>query len=159
MSCCSSSSCESTPKENRTLTCPANGKSYRTLPNHTVRHHLKTPWQYEDIISQYTFAFCDDPNCEVIYFTNQNETFTQADLRTPVGQKSQAPDALICYCFNVTRQHANPDTQAFVVQQTKAKHCACETLNPSSRCCLKDFPKLPKKITKSQNPQSRVSRY
>ncbi|MCK5920792.1 MAG: hypothetical protein KAG66_07615, partial [Methylococcales bacterium] len=51
--------------------------------------------------------------------------------------------ALLCYCYGVTCQQAlnNPDAKAFVLAQTKLKNCACDTRNPSGRCCLKDFSK------------------
>jgi len=34
--------------------------------------------------------------------------------------------------------------KAFVVQQTKEKLCACESRNPSGRCCLADFKRMEK---------------
>jgi len=32
--------------------------------------------------------------------------------------------------------------KAFVIQQTKEGLCACESRNPSGRCCLADFRRL-----------------
>ena len=51
---------------------------------------------------------------------------------------------MLCYCFGVSRADfdRNPGTKDFVTAQTKAGLCACETSNPSGRCCLKDFPIL-----------------
>jgi hypothetical protein len=59
-----------------------------------------------------------------------------------VGIKEAAADALLCYCYGVTRAVALSDTaaRAFVVAQTRRGLCSCETSNPSGRCCLKDFP-------------------
>lgn len=143
MPCCSSNQCTNNAAQTpRKLTCPVNGQSYATLATQTVKHHLKHPWHHPNL-DEHTFAFCADPACEVIYFDESGDTFTQADVRTPVGQKSEAPEALICYCFDVSRADAAkfPDAQDYVLAQTKAKQCACEIRNPSGKCCLKDFPK------------------
>lgn len=143
MSCCSSNQCtDNAAQTPQKLTCPVNGQSYATLATQTVKHHLKQPWQQPDL-DKHTFAFCADPACEVIYFDESGNTFTQKDIRTPVGQKSEAPEALICYCFDVSREAAkqHPETKDYVLVQTKAKQCACEIRNPSGKCCLKDFPK------------------
>jgi len=50
---------------------------------------------------------------------------------------------MLCYCFGVSSAdfERNPATRDFVMAQTKANLCSCETSNPSGRCCLKDFPK------------------
>ena len=137
MSCCTPNP-HSDTKPNK-LTCPINGKTYRTIPNQTLLHHLKTPWTLESL--ETPFAFCDDPKCKVIYFNAAGQTFTQKQIRTPVGQKSNSDNALICYCFGVdkTTTQNQPEAKAFVIQQTKNHQCACEIRNPSSRCCLKDF--------------------
>jgi len=65
-------------------------------------------------------------------------------MRTPVGVKEASADTLLCYCFGVSKQdfQTDPATREFVVAQTKAGLCSCDTRNPSGRCCLKDFPKL-----------------
>ncbi len=142
MSCCSSNNCSDTKPSK--LTCPANGKAYRTIPNQTLLHHLKAPWKLEPKVLEAPFAFCDDPECKVIYFNALGQTFTQDQVRTPIGQKSHTDNALICYCFGVDKATAQsqPEAKTFVVQQTKNHQCACEIRNPSSRCCLKDFPKV-----------------
>lgn len=53
----------------------------------------------------------------------------------------------LCYCFNITkaayqkalRQGEDALLKDFVVFQTKNNFCNCENLNPSKKCCLKDF--------------------
>jgi len=64
-------------------------------------------------------------------------------LRTRVVAKEQDGDALLCHCFGVTKAdfEREPSARDFVVEQTKAGRCSCQTSNPSGRCCLKDFPK------------------
>jgi len=54
---------------------------------------------------------------------------------------------MLCHCFDIaesTYRNALADgtaeaTKAFVVQQTKDGLCACESRNPSGRCCLASF--------------------
>lgn len=88
------------------------------------------------------YFFCDDTACDVVYFGDDGSTLLKSQLRTQVGLKEASGDAPLCYCFGISkRDFANdPATRDFVVAQTKAGRCSCETSNPSGRCCLKDFP-------------------
>ena len=132
--------CQHTQHPKR-FTCPANGKAYLEVSLATVLHHLKTPWIQTP--KQQNYYFCDDPQCDVVYFGSDGSTYEKSQLRTKVGVKEISADSLICYCFGVTRSEAqsNELTKAFVVTQTKNANCSCTTSNPSGRCCLKDFPK------------------
>ncbi|MGD8569382.1 MAG: hypothetical protein PVJ39_14955 [Gammaproteobacteria bacterium] len=121
--------------------CPENGHCYKEVPFQTVLHHVKKPW--EAGLANQTYYFCEDPDCDVVYFGIDNTIVTQPMLRSRIGIKEKAADAPICYCFGVSRAEAvsNELAKTFVVEQTKAGRCSCETSNPSGRCCLKDFPK------------------
>lgn len=136
--CCQNTGGKTSPKM---AVCPVNGQSYPRVESKTVLHHLRTPWQVE--LPQQAYYFCDSPDCEVVYFGEDARIFTQADLRTQVGQKSQQSDRTLCYCFGVTQRDTLNDDRArqFVIAQTRDKTCHCETHNPSGRCCLKDFAK------------------
>lgn len=141
--CCSSSSCSSSQASNKHI-CPANGKAYTKIPESTLYHHLKEPWLDAGHNTNQTFYFCDDPDCDVVYFGEDDSVITRSELRTKVAVKEpHNDDALICYCFGVSQKQAreNPQAKAFVVEKTKQGLCACDTRNPSGRCCLKDFPK------------------
>lgn len=137
--CCAPSDGESTPQRKRR--CPANGREYAEVPNRTVAHHVRQAWRWLDPGRRY--FFCDDPDCDVVYFADDDSVIGQSQLRTPVGAKGAADDALVCYCFGITRAEARDDPAArdFVLAQTKRGSCACETRNPSGRCCLKNFPR------------------
>ncbi|MDH5407737.1 MAG: hypothetical protein OEY00_03915 [Gammaproteobacteria bacterium] len=140
--CCDNDSCSNTgyPKKG---VCPVNGKPYGRVERKTLLHHLNKPWQ-KSIVEQ-AWYFCDSPDCDVIYFGQDNTTFTQADVRTPVGQKLHQPERTLCYCFDVQQQDCDSQlkqARQFVVEQTKSGSCDCEIRNPSGRCCLKDIPKL-----------------
>jgi hypothetical protein len=137
--CCSSKAgIPHTPKRHR---CPENGLQYPKVSYRTVLHHIKEPWNSQ--ITEQHYYFCEDPNCEVVYFGRDNTIITKSMLRTKVGMKETSDDTLICYCFGVTKADAlsNKQVKPFVIEQTEAARCSCETSNPSGRCCLKDFPK------------------
>ena len=137
--CCTASECKTThPKK---LRCPVNGVEYAEVSARTITHHIKNSWQWQDKGLRY--FFCDDPRCEVVYFGEDGSTITASQLRTPVGVKDGSGDALLCYCFGVTRADAqnDPEIRDFVAAQTKQGLCACDTRHPSGRCCLKDFPR------------------
>ena len=140
--CCSannSAKVNTTPNKH---ICPVNGKPYTKVAEHTLTHHLKHPWLFNHDTHQ-NYYFCDDPECDVVYFAEDNSTITKSQIRTSVGIKEPNNDnALVCYCFGVTFAEArkNKAIKDYVVNMTKQKKCACDTRNPSGRCCLKDFP-------------------
>ena len=121
--------------------CPVSGKACHPVPYKTILQHIKSPWQSG--IREQPFYFCDDPECDVVYFGLDNSTITKGSMRTLVGIKEKSDDVLICYCFDVTKSQAKADEKIkqFVVDHTKNSLCACEIKNPSGRCCLKDFPR------------------
>ncbi len=107
----------------------------------TVLHHVKTSWDWTPTAKRY--YFCDDPICDVAYVGDNDSVVLKSQLRTRIGVKEQSGDSLLCYCFGVSKSDVarNHATKDFVVEQTKAGLCSCDTSNPSGRCCLKDFPK------------------
>jgi len=82
-------------------------------------------------------------DCDAVYFGEDGSVLGMGEIRGEIGQKRSGLDRLLCYCFGVTQgdAEADPSAKAFVVQQTKQGVCACDSRNPSGRCCLKDFPK------------------
>ena len=127
-----------------TAICPANGRRYRQVPLRTVLHHVGRPWQRQ--IPEQGYYFCTDPECEVVYFGDDQQTLTRTDLRGPIGQKSTDPQRTICYCFGITAADAlaptdgGRDSRDYVIERTRIGDCACAIRNPSGRCCLGDFP-------------------
>lgn len=126
----------SAPPEN--YKCPVNGKVYKSVSPTTILHHINKPWNWQ--YKQQGYYFCDDPNCDVVYFAEDDTFFNKSSLRTEVGAKENKADSLICYCFGVSKAAAlSPHIKEFVIKNTKNKACACSIRNPSGRCCLKDF--------------------
>ena len=131
--CCST---DRPPINLRKCRCPVNGREYSEVSIRTIVHHIKDPWHWDS--KGHRYFFCDDSRCEVAYFADDGSVILKAQLRT----REQFPDALVCYCFGVTKTGAkDPRAKAFVVQQTSQGQCSCVTSNPSGRCCLADFPK------------------
>lgn len=136
--CCSPSDLSS--KHSNKFACPANGIEYSEVSIRTIAHHIKEAWGWKATANRY--FFCDDPECEVVYFGDDGSTILKSELRTSFGVKEKNGGGLLCYCFGVSKadhQH-NPAIKDYVTAQTKAGLCSCETCNPSGRCCLKDFP-------------------
>jgi len=107
-----------------------------------MMQHIKEVWRYS--FRDETYYFCRTPDCHVVYFTESGECLNKASIRTRIGIKENDESGLICFCFGVSKAIATTDREAkdFVVKQTMGSTCACETANPSGRCCLKDFPKF-----------------
>lgn len=135
--CCSLSDADN-PRKGR---CPVNGLEYAEVSVRTIAHHIKGSWAWKPSANRY--YFCDAPDCDVVYFGDDHSVVLKSQLRTRIGSKEQTEHDLLCHCFGVTRADfaRDPTTREFVIAQTKAASCSCETSNPSGRCCLKDFPK------------------
>ena len=136
--CCSSTCTNQKPLKKRP--CPVNGNAYKEVSLKTILHHIKQPWAWADKDQQ--FYFCDDPDCDIVYFAANGATISRNELRTTVGIKEKSAHAILCYCFGVSTSDAlaNPQIRVYVTEQTKQKMCDCEVRNPSGKCCLKDFP-------------------
>lgn len=121
--------------------CPVNGKKYASVHRKTLLHHILHPW--DKTITEQEYYFCTDPDCDVVYYGQDNSVIRTDELRTTIWQKSKGKRDSICYCFGVTKALAllDKNIKKFVIRQTKESLCSCETSNPSGRCCLKDFPR------------------
>ena len=134
-SCSSSDNYQLHPKKYK---CPVNGKSYNSVSSTTILHHINEPWNWNN--KQQGYYFCEDPNCSVVYFGEDDSIISKSSLRTEVGIKESNPKSLICYCFGVPKvESSSQEIKEFVIKNTQEKTCACTTRNPSGRCCLKDF--------------------
>ena len=133
---CSTSSYATQPNK---FKCPVNGKPYVGVSDKTILLHIDDPWNW--VLKKQGYYFCEDPECDVVYFGEDESIITKSALRTVVGIKERSDDAVICYCFGVTKQAAaDSQVKKFVIESTKGQTCACEVRNPSGRCCLKSFP-------------------
>lgn len=123
--------------------CPVNGKGYSQVSRRTVLHQVRQPWQ-QNLTAQ-SYYFCDDPDCDVVYFDNDQQVILRDAIRQVVGQKSTAVDKPICYCFDIRltdlqTQAKSSRLKTFIIDHTRNTDCDCEVRNPSGKCCLRDFP-------------------
>jgi hypothetical protein len=100
--------------------------------------HLETPWLHS--LAAKPHFYCGNCDCEVIYFALNGKRYKITEMR-PETREAMA-NGMICYCYGINDATAlsDPSAKAFVIDQTRNKACACESRNPSGRCCLKDFP-------------------
>lgn len=134
-------SCSHSSPTNRFAICPVNGKTYQSVSRRTMLHHVRKPWNSP--LPQQDYFFCTDPDCNVVYFGEDNSQILRKELRESVGQKSRHPQRTICYCFDIKLadiQHNPQQLKQYVIEQTKHSQCDCQIRNPSGKCCLKDFP-------------------
>jgi hypothetical protein len=141
-----SSTTESATAHPKKRCCPDNGLEGTEVSAKTISHHLKQAWQWKDEGVRY--FFCADPDCDVVYFGDDDSIITKAQLRTTVGVKETSNDAPACYCFGISKADAinDPGIREYVMSQTKHAQCSCDVSNPSGRCCLKDFPRSGKQL-------------
>jgi len=136
MSC---SCCNTDTKKGR-LVCSGCGKNAFSVSRQTMLHQVQSPDNQNMVEGGY--AFCTNRDCNTGYFST-SDMIPKTSLRA--FQSNQ--DAMLCYCFDISesvyRAVLTDGTaqamKAFVVKQTKDKLCACESRNPSGRCCLVDF--------------------
>ncbi len=137
--CCSSSRPDAGQPSKRH--CPACSTECVEVSSRTIAHHIRFSWRWAPSAEGY--YFCDNPDCDTAYFGDDGSVISKTALRVPSAVKDKKGEALLCHCFGVSRAdfEREPSVRDFVVEQTKAGSCSCETSNPSGRCCLKDFPK------------------
>lgn len=119
--------------------CPAHGEECGEVSPRTIAHHIREPWTWTPTAARW--FFCEDPACEVVYFGDDGSILGRSRLRERAGMDALG-ERLLCHCFGLTHAEflRHPATRDYVVAQTRAGQCSCETSNPSGRCCLKDFP-------------------
>ena len=52
-----------------------------------------------------------DPECDVVYFGQDNSIIEKSALRTVVGIKEKSDTFPICYCFGVSANQAATNTE------------------------------------------------
>ena len=121
--CCGKTSSKNAVSEQKKLpkkfTCPVNEQQYIEVPKKTILQHIKAPWEKK--LDEQKYYFCDDPDCNVVYFGLNGSIINKSELRTVVGKKEKSDHELICYCFGVSKSLArkNPEIKTYVTQQTK----------------------------------------
>lgn len=86
--------------------CQQKGKSVQLV---TLKA-LLTPSALQTIDSTSSYAFCSNPDCEVVYFTD-GQAFDKDTVKVPVYQKDEGSGVPVCYCFWWTRERLVQNAQ------------------------------------------------
>ncbi|MDX8412950.1 MAG: hypothetical protein R8J85_02580 [Mariprofundales bacterium] len=138
-----SCACCDPDREKKPLSCPACGQRCLPVSKHTMLHQLQFPDNQH--LAEGDYAFCANVDCLGGYFSQRNR-IAKSQLRA----FQSSATLRLCHCFDISESSyrvalTNGTAQAikaFVIQQTKDGLCACESRNPSGRCCLASFRRL-----------------
>ncbi len=141
MSDCCKAPGESNRQEDR-LRCHQCGREGQPVDQTTIDALLKPESLSQVNGGQY--AFCETPDCPVVYYAADGTAFEKHHVRVRVGLKETEDPVIVCYCFGVTERMIREEVQrtgrssasARIRAEVKAGHCRCEVENPSGRCCL-----------------------
>lgn len=108
------------------------------------------------------YAFCETPDCPVVYYDADGTEFKKNQVRVRVGFKETEDPIPVCYCFNVTErmireevaQTGRSTASARIRAEVKAGTCRCELKNPSGRCCLGDVIQAEKRVATKMREES-----
>ncbi|MFS8866522.1 (2Fe-2S)-binding protein, partial [Synechococcus sp. H55.9] len=118
--------------------CPRSGEQGIPVQLITLKS-LLFPRALAQLDADSSYAFCRDPICPVVYFSEQGQSFGVDDLKVPVFQKESGEDVPVCYCFAWTRRRIRQELQgsktpqailAEIAAHIKARRCGCQVNNP-----------------------------
>ena len=137
--------CEANDEAPRQGVCPVTGTTGSRVRLRTVKAILKDSSLPH--LRPATYYFCPEPTCDVVYFSQQGELYSKADVRTTVWQKEPVGDRLLCYCFGENERTIASEIGATgtslaldrVAEHVRSGRCACDIRNPRGVCCLADL--------------------
>ena len=121
--------------------CPRCGTRGRSVTEVTLDALLKAGTERADG----PHRFCRNPVCEVVYFAESTgAVLGRGALTVRVGQKEDAPDRPVCYCFGYSAADIGTDvatTGTSPIPEIITEHCRrgedrCPETNPQGSCCL-----------------------
>jgi hypothetical protein len=127
--------------------CPVGGKPGKRVLLVTVKSLVHA--EYGATLEGRDWFFCDQPGCDVVYFTRDGVTVDKGALKVRVGLKEREPPRTVCYCFGHTVESIREEIEktgrstvaASIRKKVEAGECSCEVLNPKGTCCLGDVNK------------------
>lgn len=132
--------------------CPDCGVVGKAVRARTVAVHAREGHQPNGCV----YRFCETPDCEIVYYGAPGVApYRKEDLATRVGVKETDDPIPVCYCFSFTEREVIEDAIAhrrstirdYIKQKVRDGECACETKNPSGRCCLGNVGRAIKKAS------------
>lgn len=129
---------------------PVAGKTGKRVPLVTLKSLVRP--EYGATLEGHDWFFCDQPNCDVVYFTRAGVTLGKAALKVRVGLKEKESPRTVCYCFSHTvesirqeiEQTGRSTVAASIKEKVSAGECNCKILNPKGTCCLGDVSRVVK---------------
>lgn len=124
--------------------CPSCGADGAAVELQTVKALLTTAALPR--VEPVAHRFCQNPECDVVYFDDDGRLFFTADVRVDMWQKQPAGERTLCYCFGeneadiraeIARAGASRAAKR-VRAHIQAGRCACEVRSPRGVCCLGD---------------------
>jgi bacterioferritin-associated ferredoxin len=125
------------------IKCPECGGKGLIVEKITVANHAKeSAWPLGDD----KFYFCDNPECEVVYFSSKGRTLKRDDVKTRVTFKEKTSPRPLCYCRQVTEEDViraienGATTFEEVAKSTGIGGGGhCDITNPAGRCCSRNY--------------------
>lgn len=121
--------------------CPECSQTGKPVGGQTVKAMLSVSLRR---VQDTKYLFCRTQTCPVVYFSDNEQTFTVEQVRERVYQKEpEVEDVFVCYCFRHTGgdlRVATPEDRTAIVNDINtginAGQCACDLRNPQGSCCL-----------------------
>lgn len=141
--CCSSGRCCGARyvSGEEELKCPVCGKKGVSVKSETVKSIIK---KNKKVSLNENFYLCENANCNVLYFSN-NDIFYTKDSNIDIDFKKSSKTKYACYCnklsYNEVREIVKKYIKydwAFVVKTAKGKIAKSDCLhkNPYGSCCI-----------------------
>jgi len=124
--------------------CPVCKEEGIVVEKITVANHVKEScWP----LGEEVFHFCDNPDCEVIYFTaSGNRVIKKTGVKTRVTFKVKDSPRPLCYCKQVTEEDVIDAIRNGAKTFEEVKLVTgiggggqCKVTNPSGRCCSRNY--------------------
>ena len=136
-------------QEQQHITCPRCGTTGKRVETITLKS-LLLPDALAKLEPNSHYQLCMNPNCGVVYFNENGQSFLTAELKVPVFHKTEDDDCPVCYCFGWTRAKIKREIEktgkstavAAITEHIKAGRCGCNVNNPQGSCCLDNVRKV-----------------
>ena len=92
--------------------CPKTGSKGIAIDNRLI--YFKVLGKYHNLINAgEQYRFCDDSDCDVIYFDSHGNVVLKKHLREQVGIKEfgKSADFPVCHCFNFRKSDIEKDIE------------------------------------------------
>ena len=136
------------------VSCPTCRKEGLVVEKTTVANHVK---EYCWPLGDETYLHCDNPDCEVIYFSaSGSRSLKKTDVKTRVTFKESTTPRPLCYCKQVTEEDVIKAIEGGATNFDEVRNATgiggggqCNITNPAGRCCSRNYkPFIDKELKK-----------